>query len=162
MLCVACSMGITHTSLKHVFNHWEKAVASEGGQVRAVNSYPESTPDKCFKVGAGGRKGTMKKKKKHKSGNKGAGLKAFDPERTEKTERRGWRWRLAPCLAPLPGMCHHACQQSQRAVKSSEWGQSHYEYHCSVSMGHPHNCLWGFLEENNIYRKKAETDNSLN
>lgn len=44
----------------------------------------------------------------------------MDRKCPETTERRGSGWRLALCLASLPGMCHSACQQSQPQAKSGE------------------------------------------
>lgn len=39
---------------------------------------------------------------------------------TKTTEGHGSSWRLALCYAPLLGMCHRACQQSQQPARSGE------------------------------------------
>ena len=86
MLCVACSEGITHTS-------------------RALNLFPKSTLDKCFRErgeGGGRRAG------EEKDVNKGGG----DRECPKTTERRGSglaarsvlgvaAWHVPPCVPTI-------------------------------------------------------------
>ncbi len=108
MLCVACGEAITHTSFKHLFNHWEITVAVKAAKFGYETFIPSQTSTSVSKKGERDNQREVNRTKR-------SGQEVFLT-----TERRVSSWRLVLCETPLPGICYRACQQSLQPAGSVE------------------------------------------